>query len=66
MQALYYAAVVNGVIAVPLIFIIIRMADDSRIVDRFKTQTKYKIVAWMTFVFMAMAVVMMVASVFVK
>jgi NRAMP (natural resistance-associated macrophage protein)-like metal ion transporter len=66
MQALYYAAVVNGVIAVPLIFIIIRMADDSRIVDGFKTQKKYKVIAWMTFVFMALSVVLMVGSIFIK
>lgn len=66
MQALYYAAVVNGVIAVPLIFIIIKMADDSRIVDSFKTQKKYQVIAWITFVFMALSVLLMVGSVFLK
>jgi len=65
-QALYYAAIVNGVIAVPLIFIIIRMADDIRIVDGFKTQKKYKVIAWMTFAFMALSVLLMVGSVWVK
>lgn len=66
MQALYYAAVVNGVIAVPLIFIIIKMADDSRIVDGYKTQKHYKVIAWITFVFMALSVVLMVGSVMIK
>ena len=33
MQALYVAAVVNGVIAVPLIYIIIKMADVSMVVE---------------------------------
>ena len=62
MQALYYAAVINGVIAVPLIFIIIKMADDSRIVEEYKTQKKYKAIAWVTFGFMALSVVLMVGS----
>lgn len=65
MQALYIAAVVNGVIAVPLIFIIIKMADDSRVVDGFKTQRRYKTIAWMTFGFMALSVLLMIGAAFV-
>ncbi len=66
MQALFYAAIVNGVVAVPLIFIIIKLADDERIVDGYKTEKKYKVVAWLTFIFMALAVVLMVGSILVK
>ena len=64
MQALYYAAVVNGVVAVPLIFIIIRLASDERVVGKFKTEKKYLWIAWMTFVFMALSVVLMLGSAF--
>ncbi len=64
MQALYYAAIINGVIGVPLIFIIIRLSDDKRIVGEYKTATKNRVIAWVTFGFMALAVILMIASVF--
>lgn len=66
MQALYYAAVVNGVVAVPLIAIIIKLSSDKRIVGEHKTPKKWKAIAWMTFIFMAISVVMMFVSFFVK
>lgn len=59
MKALYYAAVVNGVVAVPLIFIIIKLADDERVVGKFGTEKKYKMIAWITLVFMAVSVLLM-------
>ena len=60
MQALYYAAIVNGVAAVPLIYLIIKMADDHRVVDGFKTDKKNRVIAWLTFGFMALSVVLMI------
>ncbi len=59
MKALYYAAVVNGVVAVPLIFIIIRLASRDDVVGKFKTEKKYLAIAWVTFVFMALSVLLM-------
>jgi Mn2+/Fe2+ NRAMP family transporter len=56
---LYYAAVVNGVVAVPLIFIIIKLAGREEVVGKFKTEKKYLVIAWMTFVFMALSVLLM-------
>jgi Mn2+/Fe2+ NRAMP family transporter len=64
MQALYYAAIVNGVVAVPLIFIVMKLADDDRVVGKFRTPLKQKIVVGMTFVFMGLAVLLMLASLF--
>jgi len=61
-KALYFAAIVNGVAAVPLIFIIIRMAGDRRIVKGYRTSVTQTIVGWLTFAFMATAVVLMIAS----
>lgn len=60
MKALYYAAVVNGVVAVPLIFIIIRLASRDDVVGKFKTEKKYLLIAWMTFAFMALSVLLMI------
>lgn len=61
-QALFYAAIVNGVLAVPLIFIIIKLAKDERIVGEYKTSKLNTVVAWITFGFMALAVVLMLAE----
>jgi NRAMP (natural resistance-associated macrophage protein)-like metal ion transporter len=58
-KALYYAAVINGIAAVPLIAIIIKLGDDPRIVGRFKTKKKYRIIAWVTFGFMLISVLLM-------
>lgn len=59
MQALYYAAVVNGIVAVPLIFIIIRLSQNQRVVGNFKTEKKYLVIAWTTFGFMLLSVLLM-------
>jgi Mn2+/Fe2+ NRAMP family transporter len=61
-RALFIAAVVNGIASVPLIFIIIRLAGDRRIVKGYTTSPVNTIVGWVTFVFMAAAVVLMIAG----
>lgn len=59
MQALYYSAVINGIAAVPLIAIIIKLSSDERIVGQFKTSKKNKIIAWIIFGFMLISVLVM-------
>ncbi|MDD4135648.1 MAG: divalent metal cation transporter [Candidatus Shapirobacteria bacterium] len=59
MSALYYAAVINGIAAVPLIAIIIKLSDDERIVGKFKTSKKNKVIAWIAFGFMLISVLVM-------
>ena len=59
MKALYYAAVINGIAGVPLIAVIIILGDDERIVGRFKTNKKYRLIAWITFGFMLVSVLLM-------
>jgi len=61
-KSLYYSAIINGVISVPLIAIIISLADDNKVVGRFKTSWWGRVIAWVTFGFMALAVLLMVAS----
>jgi len=63
MQALYYAAVVNGIAAVPLIAIIIKLSDDERIVGRFKTKKRSRIIAWIVFGFMLISVLVMLGQI---
>jgi Mn2+/Fe2+ NRAMP family transporter len=58
--ALYYVAIINGVISVPLIAIIIKVADDERVVGKFKSRKSYKIIAWITFAFIGIASIFMI------
>lgn len=66
MQALYYAAIVNGITAVPLIAIIIKLADDDKVVGNYKTAKSHKVVAWITFLFMLFSVLIMMINLFLK
>lgn len=61
-KALYYTAVINGIVAVPLIAIIIKLADDGRIVDNYKTGKKSKIIAWITVVFMGISAMLLIGG----
>lgn len=58
-KALVFAAVVNGIVAVPLIFIIAKIASDKEIMGEYKSGRLSKILVWLTFAFMAIAVVAM-------
>jgi len=63
-RALYYAAIVNGVISVPLIAIIIKLADDERIVGQYKTSKRNRAVAWITLGFVGLATMLMLGNIF--
>lgn len=59
-KALFYTAVLNGILAVPLIFIIIKLADDERIVKNYRTGRLSKFFAWTTFGLMLAAATLMI------
>ena len=59
MDALYYAAIVNGVASVPLIAMIMKIADDERVVGEYKTRRNGRIAAGVTLFFMTIAVLVM-------
>lgn len=58
-KALVYAAVLNGVAAVPLIFLIARIAASREIMGEFKSSRLSNILLWTTFIAMGTAVVAM-------
>jgi len=66
MDALYYAAIINGVASVPLIAIIIKVADDERVVGKFKSKKKHKFAASITLFFMTMAVLVLLWQIVAK
>lgn len=59
-KALFFAAIINGILAVPLIFIIIHLSDNEKIVGKFKTGKLSRYLAWITFIFMATASLLMI------
>ncbi|MGB8277869.1 MAG: divalent metal cation transporter [Methylovirgula sp.] len=65
-KALIVTAVINGVVAVPLIFLITRIANDSEIMGEYKSGWLSNIFLWLTFLFMGAAAVGMFATYFTK
>jgi Mn2+/Fe2+ NRAMP family transporter len=59
MQALVVTAVINGVIAVPLIFLIARIASNKQIMGEYRSGLMSNILVWAAFLFMGAAAVAM-------
>ena len=61
-QALILAAVINAVVTVPILFLVMRIANDKKILKD-RTNSRYSnIVGWTTFAIMTIAVVIMAIS----
>ena len=61
-QALILAAVINAVVTVPILFLVMRIANDKKILKD-RTNGRYSnIVGWATFAIMTIAVVIMAFS----
>ena len=56
-QALYWAAVVNGIVAVPMMVIMLRMGSDRRVMGEFKIGLPLSIIGWCAAAATAAAVV---------
>ncbi|MDE2212972.1 MAG: divalent metal cation transporter [Patescibacteria group bacterium] len=54
-RALVITAVINGIIAVPLIYIIGRLAQNSEVMGEFKSGLLSKTLVWITFAFMGLS-----------
>ena len=61
-QALVVTAVINGVVAVPLIFLIARIARNREIMGKYRSGPLSNMLVWATFVFMGAAAVAMFAT----
>ncbi len=58
-KALVFAAVLNGVAAVPLLFLVLKIAGDEKIMGEFKSKWVSKTILWITFIAMAGAAIAM-------
>jgi Mn2+/Fe2+ NRAMP family transporter len=63
-KALVYAAVLNGVAAVPLLFLILKIASNEAIMGEFKSRWLSKTILWITFIAMGAAALGMFYTVF--
>lgn len=64
MKALVFTAVINGVVAVPLIFVIGLIAKNENIMGKYKSGLLSNILVWTTFVGMGAAAIAMIATFF--
>ena len=58
-QALVFTAVINGVVAVPLIFIIALISDNEKIMGKYKSGYLSKALVWLTFIGMGLSAIAM-------
>lgn len=58
-KALVYSAVINGVVSVPLIFLIALIANNKKIMGKYKSGWLSNIFVWLTFIGMATASIAM-------
>jgi NRAMP (natural resistance-associated macrophage protein)-like metal ion transporter len=63
-KALVYAAVLNGVAAVPLLFLILKIASNETIMGEFKSLWLSKTILWITFIAMGAAALGMFYTIF--
>jgi NRAMP (natural resistance-associated macrophage protein)-like metal ion transporter len=64
-KALYWSAVINGVVAVPMMFMIMRLSTDSRIMGPFAIHGYLRLMGWVGTMVMAIASIMLIGSWFV-
>ena len=61
-KALYWSAVINGVISVPIMIVMMLMAARPDIMGRFVTTTSLKVMGWLATLIMAVAVAAMLIA----
>jgi Mn2+/Fe2+ NRAMP family transporter len=61
-RALFWAAVINGIIAVPIMVVMMLLADDPKVMGAFTVTRALKALGWLATGTMAAAVVAMIAT----
>src|SRR5499433_1517646 len=63
-KALYWSAVINGVVAVPIMVAVMHMTGNSKIMGSFRIHDGLRFIGWVATAVMAAAIIMLVATVF--
>ena len=61
-KALVISAAINGIVAVPILILLMVMSRDSRIVGQFRISTAYNVLGWFTTAFMTLAAIGLLVS----
>ena len=61
-KALYWAAVINGAISVPIMFVMMRMVANPKIMGKFVVGQRLAVLGWLATAVMAVAVAMMLVQ----
>jgi NRAMP (natural resistance-associated macrophage protein)-like metal ion transporter len=64
-RALYWSAVINGIVAVPVMVIMMRMASNAKVMGKFTISPTMRTIGWVATLVMALAVIGMAASAWV-
>ena len=59
-KALYWSAVLNGIAAVPILFVLMRMGSDTALMGRFVLPPGLRLLGWLTAAVMAAAALAMI------
>jgi Mn2+/Fe2+ NRAMP family transporter len=61
-KALFFAAVINGIVSAPIMVIMMRMASNPKIMGQFVVTRRLKLLGWSATAVMALAVVAMLVQ----
>ncbi len=61
-KALFWSAVINGVVAVPVMFMTMRMATNSKVMGQFSVHGLLRFLGWAATAAMALAAIGMLAT----
>ena len=63
MKALLWAAVINGIVAVPVMVLLVRLAANRKVMDRFAVAGAWRLLGWIATAVMAVATISWLASI---
>jgi Mn2+/Fe2+ NRAMP family transporter len=58
-KALVYAPVINGIIAVPILFAVMKIANDKKLLGENTNNRLYNVIGWLTFGIMGISIIIM-------
>ena len=63
MKALLWAAVINGIVAVPVMVLVVRLATNRKVMDRFVVAGPWRLLGWIATAVMAVATISWLVSI---
>ena len=61
-KALVYTAIINGVIAIPILFAVMKIANDKKVLKDNTNSYVSNVIGWLTFAIMGVSVILMLAT----